>query len=408
MSYGLKGKVRESVERMQKIRNPGKDKIGRDITLRQFMQENFKDPNGKPLGPQHLFAELGIDEHRTTVEDLMNDEDSRFLVAELIRQGVRRGMGLAQREQLAEMRKHAVASFGPITGEHAGGQRFVSPEVFLDPVNRGAVQGTFYPDLIIREIPVAQPQAIVPKIDMSDAALADSNEAATIEEGSITYSTKTVTIAKKARAIKITDEAIRFSSLSLLQIFMEDFGRLFGNTLNGMAVDTIVNGDQSDTSEAATVIGVEATANKITWLDYVRVAIRLGLIGQAGTQIIANETTANDFLNLAEVKNKQFNGNPLLNVAVRTPLMMPQDLYVSAHVAANKVIVQDPSSSIVQLTAVPLMVETERIVMKQINGTAMSIYTGFAKIQRKASIVLDGSILFSGNGFPSYMTPTAG
>jgi hypothetical protein len=41
----------------------------------------------------------------------------------------------------------------------------------------------------------------------------------------------------------------------------------------------------------------------------------------------------------------------------------------------------------VQLTAMPLMVETDRIVMKQISGTAMSIYTGFAKIQRKASLV---------------------
>lgn len=409
MSYGLKGKVRQMVMEMQKIRNPGKEKIGRDVTLRQFMADNYHDPNGNPLGPKHLFAELGIDENLTTVNEIMEDEDNRFLMAELIRQGVRRGMGLAQREQLDEMRKKAAAaSFAPITGEYAGGQRFISPEIFMDPISRGAVQGTFYPDLIIREIPVAQPQAIVPKIDMSDAAMADSNEAATIEEGSITYSTKTVTIAKKAKAIKITDEAVKFSSLSLLQIFLEDFGRLFGNTLNGMAVDTIINGDQADASEAATVIGVEVTANKITWLDYVRVAIRLGLIGQSGTQLIANETTANDFLNLSEVKSKTNLGDPLLNVSVRTPLQLPQDLYVSAHVPANKVIIQDPSASIVQLTAMPLMVETERIVMKQISGTALSIYTGFAKIQRKASLVIDGSILFSGNGFPSYMTPTAG
>jgi hypothetical protein len=74
---------------------------------------------------------------------------------------------------------------------------------------------------------------------------------------------------------------------------------------------------------------------------------------------------------------------------------MPEQLYVSAKVGANKIVIQDPSSSIVQLTAMPLKVETERIVMKQISGTAMSIYTGFAKIQRKASIVIDGSILFS-------------
>jgi hypothetical protein len=103
-----------------------------------------------------------------------------------------------------------------------------------------------------------------------------------------------------------------FSSLSLLQIFLEDFGRLFGNTLNNLAVDTIVNGEQADLSEAATVIGVENTTNGITWLDLTRVAIRLGLVGQVGTQIIANETTGLNFLNLTEVKNR-FLGTPLLN-----------------------------------------------------------------------------------------------
>ncbi len=405
--YGLKGKVREMVTTMQKLRNPGPSQIGQDITLRQHMAENYKAQSGEALGPEHLFAELGIDENRTTVNELMQDEDNRFLMAELIREGVRRGMGMAQREQLAEMNQRALASFGPITTEAGGGQRFVSPEVFLDPVNRGAVQGTFYPDLIIREIPVAQPEAIVPRIDLSDAALADSNEAATIEEGSITYSTKTVKIKKKARAIKITDEAVMFSSLSLLQIFLEDFGRIFGHTLNGMAVDTIINGEQADLSEAATVVGVESTTNGITWFDLARVAIQFGLIGQVGTQIIGNATTALNFLNLPEVKNKQFPGAPLLATMMKSPLTMPEDLYVSPKVGANKVVIQDPSSSIVQLTAMPLMVETERIVMKQINGTAMSIYTGFSKIQRKASVILDGSILFSGNGFPTYMTPLA-
>jgi hypothetical protein len=221
----------------------------------------------------------------------MEDEDTRYLMAEVVREGVRRGMGLAQREQLAACAKG-------VSRSHRSRRRQPADSVssarkfYMDPVNRGAVQGTFYPDLIIREIPVPQPQAIVPKIDLSDAALASSNEAATIEEGSITYSTKTVTIAKRAKAIKITDEAVMFSSLSLLQIFLEDFGRLFGNTLNNDAVTTIINGEQSDLSEAATVIGVENTTNGITWFDLTRVAIQFGLIGQVGTQIIGNSTTA--------------------------------------------------------------------------------------------------------------------
>lgn len=407
--YGLKGNIRQTVEEMNALRNPGPGEIARDVTLRQHMATKFKDADGKPLGPEHLFAELGINEHQTTVHQAMEDTDTRFLVAELIREGARRGMGLAQRDQIEAARQQAMASFagsGPITGEHAGGQRFVSPEVFLDPVNRGAVQGTFYPDLIIREIPVAQPQAIVPRIDLSDAALADSHEAATIEEGSITYDTKTVTLTKRAKAIKITDEAVKFSSLSLLQIFMQDFGRLLGNTLNGDAVTTIINGDVSGGSEAAAVVGVADTTPGLTYADLVTVAIRFGLIGHTGSQIIANETMANKFLNLAEVKSR-YQGAPLVDVQIKTPFQLPTELFISSKVAANKVIIQDPTSSLVQLTAMPLMVETERIAMKQLTGTAMSIYTGFAKIQRKASVVIDQSVTIGSAPFPSFMTPAS-
>jgi hypothetical protein len=407
MSYGLKEKLPAMVESMQALRKGTKTKAGREVSLRQHIARNFKTPSGEPLSVQHLYAEMGIDEDFTSISELMEMESGPYLAAEVLRESLRRAMGLAQREQIAELRARALASFEPITGEQAGGQRWVSPEVFLDPVNRGAVQGSFYNDLIIRNIPVAQPQVIMPKIDLSDAVLADSNEAATAEEGSVTYGSKTVTIAKKARAIKITDEAVLFSPISMLSIFFEDFGRVMAHTLNGMAVDTIVNGDQADLSEAATVIGVLNTTNGITWADYVQVAIRFGLIGQVGTQIIANEATGNTFLNLAEVKNR-YQGTPLMAVDVKTPFSMPNELFVSPKIGANKVAINDRSSSLIQLTARPLLIETDRIVMKQINGTVASIYTGFAKVQRKASVIIDGSILFSGNGFPTYMAPFAG
>ncbi|MBS1793358.1 MAG: hypothetical protein JSS81_05860 [Acidobacteria bacterium] len=403
MSHGLKGKVKEMVTRMDAQRQ-----AGFDTNLRSFMADNYSDVNNQPLTPEHLFAELEINPQRTQLQEIMRDDDTRYLAAEVVLQGVRRGMGLAQREQLAALRERALASFGPITSEAAGGQRFVSPEVFLDPVNRGVVQSTFYPDLVVREETVSQPQVILPKIDLSDAKLMDGNEAATIEEGSISYSTKTVTLAKKARAIKQSYESIQFSSLSLVQLFMEDVGRILGHTLNGMAVDAIVNGDQADLSENAAVIGVEATANKITWYDIARVAIQFGLIGRTGLQVIGNATTALDYLNLPEVKNKQFPGAPLLATMMKSPLTMPEELYVSTKVGANKIVIQDPSTSLVQLTAQPLLIETEKIIMKQIQGTAISIYTGFAKLQRNASIVIDGSILFSGNGFPTWMQPFAG
>lgn len=400
MSYGLKGKVKEIVTRMNAQRQAGED-----VNLRSFMAETYHAPDGTALQPEHLFAELDINPRRTQLQDVMNNEDNRYLAAEIVHQGVRRGMGLAQREQMEQMRQ---ASFAPITSEAAGGQRFVSPEVFLDPVNRGVVQSTFYPDLVVREETVPQPQVIIPKMDLSDAKLMDSAEAATIEEGSVSYSTKTVTLTKKAKAIKQTYESLQYSSLSMLQLFMEDIGRILGHSLNGMAVEAITNGDQADLTENAAVIGVESTTNGITWFDIARVAIQFGLIGRTGIQAIGNATSSLNYLNLPEVKNKQFPGAPLLATMMKSPLTMPEQLYVSTKVGTNKLVIQDPSASLVQLTSMPLLVETEKIIMKQLQGTAISITTGFAKLQRNASIVIDGSILFSGNGFPTWMQPFAG
>ncbi|MBK8810706.1 MAG: hypothetical protein IPN69_08235 [Acidobacteria bacterium] len=395
MGYGLKGNVRQIVESLNRQRA-----LRGDCNLSTYIADKYKDADGNPLSVNHLYAELDVDPRRTTVDQLYADPDSAALMTEIIRDGVRRGMGIAQRESLQRIRTAALAGT-----YDAGRERFMSREVFLDPVMRGAVQSTFYPDLVIREETVSQPTVTMPQIEIADALMKDSAEAATIEEGLVTYGSKDVKLTKKARGFKITYEAIRYNSLSLAQIFFEDAGRILGHTLNGMAVETIINGDQADTSESADVIGVENTANKVTWYDLARVAIQLSLLGRTGSQIIGNATSALNFLNLTEVKNKQFPGAPLLATMLKTPLTMPETLFVSPKVTGDKVIIQDPSASMIQLTSAPLLVETEKIISKQIEAAYVSITTGFAKIQRNASIVVDGAVAFSGSGFDTWMQP---
>lgn len=404
MSYGLKGKVKSIVTQMNELRE-NKERP-RDIGLRQFMSEHYKDTDGNPLTPEHLYAELGIEPQHTRVQDIYADEDTRYLMSEIVRDGVRRGMGLTQREQQQAFRR--AVSQGPVTVDRTGTQRWLNREAFLDPVMTGAVQGSFYQDLVVSEEPVSQPTVTVPKIDLSDAKMQDTEEAATIEEGSVTYSSKQVTLKNKATGLKISYDAIRFNSLSLAQIYFIDVGRILAHTLNNMAVDTLVDGDQADLSENAAVIGVEATANKITWYDLTRIAIRLSLLGRTGSVAIGNETTALDYLNLSEVKNKQFPGAPLLATMMKTLLTMPESLYATQRIAANKLMILDPSMSLVQLTAVPLMVETEKIISKRLEAAYASYFTGFAKLQRNASLLIDNSILFSGNGFPTFMSPYNG
>lgn len=197
-----------------------------------------------------------------------------------------------------------------------------------------------------------------------------------------------------------------FNSLSLMSIWFQDAGRQLGHSLNGMAIDQITDGVYVGGTEAAAVVGVEDTDDGITWRDLARVAIQGALIGRTYSQAIGNAETALDFIDMDEMK-RMFFGTPLIPTTMRSPILMPTDLYASASVATSQLIFNDPSASLVQLTAMPLMTETEKIISKQIEAAYVSIMTGFAKIQRTASVILDGSIAYTGNEFPSWMAPYA-
>jgi hypothetical protein len=396
-TLGVKGKVQETIAQLNAART---DKVRpRDISLRQFVAEKFPKVDGdKPLSLQKFMHEIDVDMNRTTVDQLMEHQDNKFLLPEIIRQGGRVGMGLARRD---------IAKLGPVVaGAPGGANRFVNPDVYLDTINKGLVQGPFYQDLIIREETVPQKTVTMPFVDLSDATLKDTGEGETIEEGSVTYGDKVVTLQKKARGLKITYEAIRYNTLSLVQIFFQDAGRLLGNTLNGMAVAAIVDGDQDDGSEAAAVIGVEDTDDGITWRDLARVALQGSLIGRDYSQAIGSAAVALDYIDMDEMK-RMFFGSAMLPTQLKTPINMPRELYASAAVGANKLVLNDPSASLVQLTSAPLLVEAEKIISKQIEASYMSITTGFGKVQRTASIVIDGSITYTGHEFPTWMAPFA-
>lgn len=414
--YALKAKTTEIFHALTSMRKGGfvdaqgrKQQRPRNITLRQYLAENFKDASGHGLQPGHLFSELGIDPTYTSAQDLYAMGQGE-LVTEFVREGIRRGMGQAQREQLAEIRR-GLASFA-ITGEHSGGERWITPEFFMDPVMRGAVQSVFYPELVVREVMVPQPTAVIPKIELSDAVTGESAEGATAEVGTVNFGKKTVEITKEKKGIEITDEAILFNSIDLMSIFFEDLGRLIGSDLNDMAVVVIMDGDQADNSEEAAVIGVDDPVIGFQYLDVVRVWVRLSLLGRSSTSIIGNETTAVDYLNLPEVKNKQFPGGDLLPTNLKTPLPTDQDLYVSPAVTDDQLVFEDSSRTLVQLTARSLMVESDRDVKKGLNGAYAQIWTGFANLQRDSRVIVDRTVQFAADGqpggFPTWMQRASG
>ena len=397
-THGLKGKVKQLVTEMHKLRtNPQQP---RDISLREHLAENYDG-----LTPDHMFSELGVDPHYTRVIDLKEDDDLKYLIPEAVRQGIQLGMGVTRRQALESMQR-AVASQGPVLSEGNGGQRWISPEVYLDPVQTGAVQAAYWNELIVRDQPVSQDSVNIPHFNLSDAAPSDSEEGATAEEGSVDYGFRKVVIKKRKKALKISDEALMFNSLSLLSVFFVDYGRLLGLMLNGDAVNVIVNGDVAgDNSMAAAVIGVSDTTKGFQYRDFTRVGIRFNQLGRVGVSAIANEETALEYLDLPEVKNKQFAGSPLMAVKFKSSVQTPEDLYASHKLPANQIAIQDSGIALIKLTAQPLMVETERMVMKGINGSVASTFTGFAKLNRNASVIMDETLDIVQHPFPDWMSP---
>lgn len=409
--YGLQAKLPEIFANLAAIRK-GPHKVNgvsfdraRNISLRQYIAQNFKDSNGRPLSPGHLFSELNIDPSYTSANELYQREMGE-LVSEFVREGIRRGLGQAQREMLADIRK-ALQQLA-ITGEHSGGERFITPEVFMDPVLRGAIQNGFYQDLIIREVMVKQPTVTVPKIERSDAGREESGEAVTAEVGTVNFGKKTVEIEKYKKGIEITDEAILFNSLDLMAIFFEDLGAMLAADMNTDAVEVIISGDQDDLSEAAAVIGVASTVEGFQYIDILRVWVRLSLLGRRSTSIIGNEETALDYLDMPEVKSKNQLGSAMLQTNLKTPLPTDQDLYVSVAVPANQLVFEDASKTLVQLTARALMIESDRDVKKGLNGSYAQIWSGFSNVQRNSRVVLDKSVAFNptvgqAGGWPTWM-----
>lgn len=341
---------------MQRLR-----KNRKDVSLKSMLSSEF----GAEMTPEKFYRELGIDMKEMTVEKMLNTSELN---------------------------------------------RWLFPEIFRDAIRRGIEYTPFFRGLIAAEENISGTGLTMPfmdftsGIDRDQVRLRDTNEGATITEGEIiTWSEKQVTIRKKARGLKQTYESIMFTPIDLAAIFFEELGTQLGADLDRELIDIAINGDQADGSEAAPVIGA-AVANVLDYTDLTRAWIRFRRIGRNSTVMLTNESDAITILDMPEFQRTVGAGattpSPVtLNIA--TPLPTSQDIFVHDSVPAKKIIFIDTARAFVQLTAMPLLVESERIVSRQIEGEYVSIITGFANIFKDGRLILDWSTNLTTNPGPT-------
>ena len=280
--------------------------------------------------------------------------------------------------------------------------RWLVPEIIRSAIDLGLREAPFYPNLIASEQSINGLTAIMPIINPSDAAPARVNEAETIPVGDVSFGQKQVTLFKIGRGFKLTDEVKNYVSLDVLSIFLRDFGVQLGYAMDSLAMDVLMNGNASNGSESAPVLGVADTVKGITYKDMLRLWIRGSRLGRNFQNIVGGEDQALKVLDLPEFKTRM-SGTPETKLNLKTPVPTQANFFIHPGVDTNQVMLVDPRFAMIKLNAQSLMLESERIVSNQTEATYASLTTGFSKMFQDAAILLDGSKEFTSYGFPDYL-----
>lgn len=280
--------------------------------------------------------------------------------------------------------------------------RWIVPEIIRDAIYLGIKEAPFYPNIIASDQAINGLQVIMPFVNPSDAAPARVNEAETIPLGDVSFGQKSVKLFKIGKGFKLTDEVKNYVSLDVMSIFIRDFGIQLGYALDTLAMDVLINGNQVDGSESAPVIGVTSTSDGIVYKDLLRTWVRGSRLGRTFRTLIGDESMAIDILDLPEFKVRTY-GQTQATLNLKTPVPTSSDFYIHPGVPENNVLLVDPRSALIKLTARQLMLESERIVSNQTEAIYATLTTGFSKMYRDAAILIDSSKDFSSNGFPEWM-----
>jgi hypothetical protein len=283
--------------------------------------------------------------------------------------------------------------------------RWIIPEVFLEPIRTGFRKPAMWEDLTRDTVMVASPQITVPEIKIADAAMNRINEGETIPLGNIEFGGKTGRVFKIGRGVSLTDEIVMFATINILSPFLEDLGVKMGMSQSALALNTLINGEKAGNTASSAVIGVANTNEGFQYKDFLLANARFSRLGRQTTVAVVDEAAYVAIKDMQEVKGLLGN-NQLLRMNSDIPDMNTLNMRVHGMMPASSIMFIDKANAMRRLMAKPLMVESEKIVSKQVNNVYATAMLGFMTFLRDARFIMDATKAYSSHGFPSYMDPT--
>ena len=281
-----------------------------------------------------------------------------------------------------------------------GAADWLIPEIVVDAIRMG-IDASLLEELVGNSYNVNGMDINVPAVELGQFRPKELEEAETIPLGKIKFDNKSVKLSQVGIGIGLTDRVVKYTRIDMLAEQLKAVGRHYVLAENALIIQTLLDGEQSDGSYSAPVIGV-TTPNTLTYKDIQRVMIRTDNLQLPTTHFIANEEETLTYWNLPEIQGSGTTSTPLLAVDIagtKAVKGIPHGL-----VPTKTILMVNAANAISRLVAQELQTESERIASNQLTNTYVTKTVGYYKQMLDAAIKLDYTADIAGAGaFPDYM-----
>jgi len=281
--------------------------------------------------------------------------------------------------------------------------RFLIPELIMAAIRLDYEGGNQNENWVSSTMNISQRKVTMPQIKRGNATPRRIGEAESIPFGTVRFGQKDAQVFKIGMGFQITDELVEATPLDMLFEFMGEVGTEMSIGADVEAARVLLNGEQTNLSESAPVIGVQ-TVGQYSYKD-IRLAIsRMTRLKRNVTRIITGETDGIDLSLLDEFKGfagdtKLANLQQMLGI----PATLINDIFV---MPSNQIMFLAPGSAMVKLQYKSMKTEERRNPQTQVSELFVSDYVGYAIKRRDGRLVVDKSLAYGSPDnatFPSYM-----
>lgn len=255
------------------------------------------------------------------------------------------------------------------------------PEFFSDRVHAGMLLASLVPEFTMGEsvIDSTSYHRIYLEDSEADRKLSEVVPGEEFPETKIAVSRESVYLSKYGRYVSVTYEDIKFQRLNVFGRALERIGQQIDIDRTDRLIQTLINNVPSENTMQPAVSGQMNTADVIKWATLLPGPYRLD------KQVGRKQQLRVYYGVLANFTNPQATWG---FVGINLPRSFEWD---RSALAEDYLLGVDSRYAIEHITTGAVITETEKLIRKQIQGTAVSHRDAFAVFDAKAIALLDGS-----------------